>query len=179
LLDYGTITGPQGITFTGFIAAVRHQYQTIPELALDSGTLTQPDGRVFTGEFSIIFPEGSALSFSQIPVGAQLPFSLSPHIFRGTISFGTSIDPQFSAGTQVWAVENFLKHQNVTDVSQINRNAGGCGNCGKIFLFIFMTPFYCVFPLLIILPIIVGVPFMYAFLLPFGLIWISMLIFGI
>jgi len=42
-----------------------------------------------------------------------------------------------------------------------------------------MTPFYCVFPLLMILPIIVGVPFMYAFLLPFGLIWISMLIFGI
>ena len=42
-----------------------------------------------------------------------------------------------------------------------------------------MTPFYCVFPLLMILPIIVDQPFMYAFLLPFGLIWISMLIFGI
>ena len=61
LLDYGTITGPQNITFTGFIAAVRHQHQTIFELALDSGTLTQPDGRVFTGNFSIIFPEGSVL----------------------------------------------------------------------------------------------------------------------
>lgn len=42
-----------------------------------------------------------------------------------------------------------------------------------------MTPFYCVFPFLMILPIIVDQPFMYAFLLPFGLIWISMLIFGI
>ena len=92
MLDYGTIAGNQGILFTGFIAAVRHQDQTTPEIALDSGTLTQPDGRVFTGDFSIIFPEGSVLSFSQIPVGAQLPFSLSPHIFRGTISFGTTID---------------------------------------------------------------------------------------
>ena len=42
-----------------------------------------------------------------------------------------------------------------------------------------MTPFYCVYPLLMTLPIIVGVPFMYAFLVPFALIWISMLIFGI
>jgi hypothetical protein len=30
-----------------------------------------------------------------------------------------------------------------------------------------------------IVPILVGQPFMYAFLLPFGLIWISMLIFAI
>ena len=30
VLDYGIVTGPQGVTFTGFIAAVRHQYQTIP-----------------------------------------------------------------------------------------------------------------------------------------------------
>ena len=61
MLDYGTVTGPQGITFTGFIAAVRHQDETMPELALDSGTLTQPDGRVFTGEFSILYQEGSVL----------------------------------------------------------------------------------------------------------------------
>jgi hypothetical protein len=93
MLDYGTITGPQGIVFTGFIAAVRHQDQTKPELTLDSGTLTQPDGRVFTGDFSIIFQEGSVLSFYPITAGAQLPFSLSPHIFRGTISFGSTIEP--------------------------------------------------------------------------------------
>jgi hypothetical protein len=61
LLDYGTVIGPQGITFTGFIAAVRHQDETMPELALDSGTLTQPDGRVLTGEFSILYQEGSVL----------------------------------------------------------------------------------------------------------------------
>lgn len=73
MLDYGTIAGPEGIVFTGFIAAVslKDQIDQItPELALDSGTLTQPDGRVFTGDFSIIFPEGSVLSFSPIPSGA-------------------------------------------------------------------------------------------------------------
>jgi hypothetical protein len=70
MLDYGAIAGPEGIVFTDFIAAVSHQDQIIPELALDSGTLTQPDGRVFTGDFSIIFTEGSVLSFSPIPSGA-------------------------------------------------------------------------------------------------------------
>lgn len=79
-LDYGTVTGPQGITFTGYIAAVRHQYiipeleldpgtSAQPKLALDQGTLTQPDGRVLTGDFSITFPERTVLSFSQIPQG--------------------------------------------------------------------------------------------------------------
>jgi hypothetical protein len=108
ILDYGTVTGPYCITFIGFIAAVRHQYQTIPELALDSGELTQPNGRVLTGDFSIIYPEGSVLSFFQIPVGAQFSFSVSPHIFRGTISNGIMTDP--STNAQVWAVENSLKH---------------------------------------------------------------------
>ena len=79
--------------FTGFVAAVMHQNQTTPELALDSGTLTQPDGKVFAGDFSIIYPEGSVLTFSPIPAGAQLPFSVSPHIFRGTISIGTTLEP--------------------------------------------------------------------------------------
>ena len=32
---------------------------------------------------------------------------------------------------------------------------------------------------MMILPILTGAPFMYAFLLPFGLIWITMLIIGI
>jgi hypothetical protein len=122
------VTGPQGITFTGFIAAVTHQNHIIPEsaldsdaltqpeLALDSGTLTQPDGRVLKGDFSIAFPEGTILSYSQIPVGAQFSFTLSPHIFRGTISSGMTIDPLLSANAQVWAVENLLKDQKVTDV---------------------------------------------------------------
>ena len=46
-------------------------------------------------------------------------------------------------------------------------------------LFIFLTPFYCVYPFLLIMPIINGVPILYAGLLPFALIWISSWIYGI
>jgi hypothetical protein len=142
LLDYGTVTGPQGITFTGFIAAVRDYDETMPELALDSGTLTQPDGRVFTGEFSILYQEGSVLLFSKISdEGVQLQFSLSPHIFRGTISSGNTIDPYYTPDSQIeWAVESFLNHQIPTDV--IQKKPVKCVNCKKIGILILSSLHY-------------------------------------
>lgn len=61
ILDFGTFSSSQGVRFTGYLAAVKSQFQLTPEIVLDSGTLSLPDGRNFTGEFSITYPEGSIL----------------------------------------------------------------------------------------------------------------------
>ena len=44
---------------------------------------------------------------------------------------------------------------------------------------IFLTPFYCVYPVMLCLPFITGVMFIAAFLYPIALIWIAILIFAI
>ncbi len=65
-LDYGRVTGPSGFIFTGYLAAVKTDYNTIPEIFFDCGTLNLPGGFVFTGDFSITFRENSLLSFKPI-----------------------------------------------------------------------------------------------------------------
>jgi hypothetical protein len=85
ILDYGIVSGPNGLEYTGYLAAVKTNLEIIPEIVLDRGILKLPDGRVLNGEFSITFSYGAVLFFESL--GSDLSFSKNHYVFRGSIKY--------------------------------------------------------------------------------------------